>query len=1273
MAVSASAGSGKTTVLVERFIRILLENPGIDIRSVVAITFTNKAAAEMLRRITEEVEKRLLKAAPGSADKRNLDRIRQKLTAARISTIHGFCSSLLRDYPVEAGIAPGFGIITEGESARLRRQCIRLALEEHLQSDDDKIQTLSLFRDYGKNTVQNTLEYLLQAKKEILPDIISYYQSHHDEEILQDISGRIIETVLPEWKKTLSILLDTGQLLQQYIPEQNQSAKKTKSMATLIQNMPVARAALQDILEQLHSIPPQSPMYRHLCILLESMNRAWNFIYLFYKGTDKAEPRIQGLTQDLQNILPSFLPGIQKAFDQLKPFSKKNGSKCIMALQYGDMHIQQEYQAIYSGRILAGIAHRAADLFSAAKRKQNLLDPDDMQFLALQLLEIPDIRKRVRAGLRYLMIDEFQDTNFRQYELTRHLVKALNEDASAQDSVNLYIVGDGKQSIYGFRSADVRVFTQAKQDIKNANHNSGMAQLAYTLPDNSLTGNESERHGLISLSVTFRLLPGIVAFVNKVHTSIMPPKAKGYEVEYEPMICARYPQGVYQSPMPGKISILLAPRKSAGKTQKTIDIHQPDEADLLADTIQQILSTEQKLSWDESAQTHISKPLEFKDIAILFARRTRLAPLLAALRARNIPCIVHGGSGFYNSTEITDFRIYLSFLHTPSNSIACAALLRSPFFSISDDDMLKAAQCKGTHFWEKFCSYAGSVQEAQNTPNQWLIQRAVSILTELIPLAQRISLPILLHLMMDKSAWTLYAAKQPQGKQMLANAEKLLAIARHTEGQGFRNLHDFVEDLERAAQEDDKEPEAMPDPNANAVNLMTIHASKGLEFPVIALYDSNPSKAGSTDRNIPVNMNGIGLPAIRTLVAVGAHEMGPSVLGHSIRLQAYQAEAAEKKRLLYVALTRAKDRLIISGSGSPVPGSFLHMIQQGVPEIDFNAVYGNSEYQIPVDLSILDQENTSTHSGTLSISVHIAPESDSNHISAPAIEIATQSTAPTQTLLLFDTVPYQRKDEYYSASQIMIAQRSTQEFIRRYVLGLNDQAQPDSENPAIPDHHDDTLPEELSNDSKHTPARLNGTVIHGILEHIPAWLRPDGQVDEDLLKESFHTVIRSLKDPDITIDAFDSGLQQCRRIANTQLLQRYNPQLANSKREYRLTMPVDQDFFVSVFDMLIQDEKGDYEVWDWKTNYCNSAEHMDELLQEYKVQLTLYLYICALCFPAQTTLKARLLFTRMARPGAADMEWSRTMILSREQALEQGKELMESLHTIRSLYGRTDE
>ena len=835
--VTAGAGSGKTTVLVERYLKILREGNVKSPREIVAITFTEKAAAEMKERIIKELSPQ--ETREGIEQNDPLQRFREDMGSAHISTVHAFCSRVLREFPFQAGVPANFNIIQGIDQKLLLQQTIKNTLKEIATdtADRHRAELTRLLQRYGGQQKLVDFFFAMVNQRDIIEHLIrEIYDDRNTSNIREDWeqSARI------ELMATIDQLMSEINIVE-FIPCLNTVLKVAKGKKA---------EETKKLTEQLESLYEQNP----------------------------DSPEVQNLLKDIADLITtqddnirttSFLPkSIDRTeiMDQIKflePTAKKIKDLPTLEKDKRDRvetdredEIDDDF-LIDTTRDLLTLYERILTEYQNAKLSQGKLDFSDLQIKTRDLLKSNEgIRQELVSRHKYYMIDEYQDTNELQYNLVMWLTNKLK-------NANLFIVGDPKQSIYAFRGADVSIFEKTREKI-------------------------AENGGLdISLTENFRSLSMIIAFVNYFFPRLMGAgSGNKFEVPYKSLTKARPTQP------DGSVEFLFG-TKDEGTTNESL---------LIAHHIKNMKLNEEPV-WARKNAKEAERPIAYGDIAILIQSRTHLPNIEHALLEADVPYLTTGGIGFYQRQEIYDIWNYLNFLNDPiENQASLVGILRGPAFGISDTELYEISLQAETNFWEKAQVYQGCTDN---------LKPAVATLKKHIEIAHRMSVNQLILTIVNETGMigTLQTGKQ--GQQRWANYQKLLEFARNFDAdEDKQTLTDFIEFLDILIDEEPREGQAPMEPSANAVEIMTIHAAKGKQFPVVILPCLD--RRGQTDRE----------PFIDDTLGIGFSPLSPKkdyektapAIVERMKERANAKAIAEKKRVLYVGTTRAEDRLILSGS-----------------------------------------------------------------------------------------------------------------------------------------------------------------------------------------------------------------------------------------------------------------------------------------------------------------------------------------------------------------------
>jgi ATP-dependent helicase/nuclease subunit A len=823
LSVTAGPGSGKTTVLVERYLEIL-RTQKVSVDNIVAITFTNRAANEMRQRVRKKIDA-LLRETSGN-ERQTWLRHKRELEAAVITTIHGFCSRLLHEFPVEANIDPQFVLLDEHQSAMMLEAVVEEALTDAIHHGHEKIVLMT----------QGATRAVLAAA------LVELYRRYRGEGLSLEAIEKLSAANHATEAEYVAAFKALESAMADLIAARGLSRDAERKRGKAAEEWPV----LREILSQ----PPTDQTIAAYCQSIEDL---W-----------EARPR-KGSTPVIERL--DELLWDAKSSDRLR-----GRVPCL-----GFDLLAKDY-ALALLKLLREIDRR----LEAEKQRMSVLDFDDLQLRTLQLLERPEVLIRVTERYRFFLVDEFQDTNSLQRDLMNRL--ALGRGA------NLFIVGDRKQSIYGFRGADVDVFSEMTAAIVKAG---GAPQ---------------------PLHLNFRSQKPLIDSFNFLFARIFTARAEvpttelgqlGF-VAHEPSVAERAAE--HQPPLIElMVSVLPESKTSAVESEEGADESDPlgaheRDAEQVAARIR---------SLEDSGR-------EYKDFAILLRAFSGVWTYEGALRRAGIPYLTVQGKGFYQREEITDLIQLLRFLDNTTDELALSAVLRSPLGGISDNALL-ALRCapRVTDVGDPERLRRRNLRRALRSHREIqfideaeheALDRVAAWLDSLIARRHRYSISELLRFAVASSEFTVVIAANFDGAQRVANVEKLFRLAEQFEKSGYL-IRDFVHYVEEFEAIGGRESEGQMDESANVVRLMTIHQAKGLEFPVVIIPDlhreQKPRDAWyALDRHKGFSVR----------VPDGRGQAVRGSLFNHLRQRARWREEFESMRLLYVAATRAEDCLILSGA-----------------------------------------------------------------------------------------------------------------------------------------------------------------------------------------------------------------------------------------------------------------------------------------------------------------------------------------------------------------------
>ncbi len=842
LAVTAGAGAGKTRTLVARYLSLLAD--GLDLRAIVAITFTKKAAREMRNRVREEIRRYLTRDTLSAAERRRWQGYYQQLDAARIGTIHSLCAEILRRHPAIVGIDPRFSMLEEGDMALLQVRAVEAALAWAANTHD----VAPIFESFTEQALKSLIGSLLRQRLDVTTVL----------ETLPDASSAERSSLWTIWEPILIAPIQAF----------------------------LADARVQDSLATLRTLRADGTLSRAEAAddaLVPDLKRALDHIDALFEAQAAGDwPEVSRHLAPLRENLK--LKGRKGNWAPADPKAAIRSLRDSYAATLEDL-VKQGVDLALDHRLAVDILPNLLRLYTNAlarydhaKQQLQALDFDDLEATALYLLKRhPDVRAYWQQEVAALLVDEFQDTNARQ----RDLVRALNGGAQ-----RLFLVGDGKQSIYRFRGADVTVFREERQAIA------------------------AEGLGL-QLATSYRAHCGLVKALNALLKPVLGTEEDPDRPYIEPFAPLQpYRDDPAQGLEPPFVELQLAVgSKSAGALNRA--------AQVLSARIAEIVNREEITLEDRDAATgeRVSRALDYGDIAILCRASTSFSTYENALEAADIPYLTISGRGFYDRPEVRDLLNALTALADPTDDLALAGLLRSPAIGLSDmalyrlrDQQRSAA---GTSLWVMLQRDDLALLENEAP---WA-HRAADLIRALHSMVGRAPVANVLKAFIDRTA---YGAMLLRHGEMRAanNISKLLDDA---QASGVVSVNAFLAMLGELRDVAPREGEARA-LATGAVQIMTVHQAKGLQFPITVLGDA--ARGSFSPRGLLIDdILGIIPPYSEERVswaADGVRQVN-QVTSLAYRLahaREQEQETAESDRLLYVAATRVQELLMVNGTVS---------------------------------------------------------------------------------------------------------------------------------------------------------------------------------------------------------------------------------------------------------------------------------------------------------------------------------------------------------------------
>ena len=820
--VSAAAGSGKTAVLVQRIISMVMdEMHPLDIDRLLVVTFTNAAAAEMRERVGAAIEAALEKDPYNQHLQRQLTLVHN----AQITTIDSFCIRILRDHFHKIDLEPGFRIADEGELKLLREDVCEAVLEEFYEKADPEFLRFADSYSQAKNDLQI---------KEMVLKLFHYSESYPWPEEWLESCVQQYEAADEEALEQKPWMQDFLSYMKVRVGDLIRAQEHLLDLTRDVDGPYMYEASVQDDLYQLYALQECEHFSQWQAAItginFKNIGRAKK-----YEGSEQKKDAVKS--------------GRDRIKDQIVKWKKTIFASPL------ETQLQRLNQTSGMVRMLVLVTQAFAKRFALEKQQKNMLDFSDVEHYALRVLVDPVTKELTETALEYqqqyqeVMIDEYQDSNYVQ----ETLLTAVSGVKNGRE--NLFMVGVVKQSIYRFRLARPELFMEKYQHF---------------------SVEESSRQR-IDLHRNFRSRREVVDAVNDIFYPLMGQDIGnvGYDAEAALYAGAVFPE--YEKPECCKPELLLVPMDGSSAERRE------QEAFAVAGRIRQMIDAQQ------------IPGLELKDIVILLRSMSGWAEVYQnVFEQEGIPLIVSSKTGYFSASEVQTVLSLLRVLDNPNQDIPLAAVMKSYFGKFTSDEMAQLrAVNPGMPFFQCVQQYV-----SDESAKAELAEKVARFYAMLQQYRRRIPYtPIhrLLQEILDESGYRNYVTALPAGEQRRANLDMLMEKAVAYEQTSYHGLFHFIRYIDRLMKYDIDYGEAeIISEQENAVRLMSIHKSKGPEFGIgLKWFDCEKRTKANT-------------------------------LIHQIfSMEAKRENLGEELRVLYVALTRAKEKLILAGSCKlPEEGQF---------------------------------------------------------------------------------------------------------------------------------------------------------------------------------------------------------------------------------------------------------------------------------------------------------------------------------------------------------------
>ena len=849
--VSAAAGSGKTAVLVERIItRLTKDASPLDVDQLLIVTFTEAAAAEMKERISAALEQ----ALEQNPENLHLRKQATLIHSAKIMTIHSFCLSVIRDYFHTIDLDPGFRIAEEGELKLLRQDVVKEVLERHYESGEADF--LTFVENFAVGREDSSLEGLIIQ-------LYDFSRSYPEPEVWLEACKEVYYEGLQE----TSFLMQT---LKKYVDD---------CLAGIKADMNRAREIC------LASGGPY--MYESTIDadweLIQPLYRAENFSerYFAFQKMGEWSRMKANRDKDVDAYLAEYVKNLRKKW------------KTELERMQTDYYFQslEEMQSDFARCIpvvdtLIELVKEFAVSFREKKTDSNLLDFDDMEHLAVEILTrkedgklVPsEVAEELQDQFEEVMIDEYQDSNLIQETILRSVSR------ESRGEHNLFMVGDVKQSIYRFRLSRPELFME-KFDTYD------------------LEKGPKQR---IDLHKNFRSRKEVLDSVNYIFRQIMMRNLG--EIDYDDKaalyVGAEYPEN------PGCETEVLVLNTELKKYDRSIKASKQEmEARMIASRIRKLIAEQKVLD----KKTGKLRPARYSDIVILTRSVKGIADIFVQeLNREGIPAFSGTKEGYFATQEIGVLLDYLRVLDNRKQDIPLAAVLMSAFCGLNEQEMavIRSSEAFEIPFYQAVENY---LENGENTVICEKLKHCYGKMNDFREIVPYTPIHELLRSILTQTGYGQFISAMPGGAQRAANVEMLITKAQAFQSSSYKGLFHFVRYIEQLQKfEVDYGEASLEDEQSDTVRVMTIHKSKGLEFPIVFVAGTG-KKFNVTDLAGQVIIHarmGVGMD----VVDLDRRTKIPSLVKKVIQKEAKLDNLGEELRVLYVALTRAKEKLIITGT-----------------------------------------------------------------------------------------------------------------------------------------------------------------------------------------------------------------------------------------------------------------------------------------------------------------------------------------------------------------------
>lgn len=1161
--VSAAAGSGKTAVLVERIVnRICADNPPVDIDRMLVVTFTKAAAAEMRERVSRAIDS-LKEQKP---DDENLQRQSTLVHNALITTIDSFCLFVVQNNFAQLNLDPDFRIGDQAELKLMLKDVLAQVFEDNYAREDNEA-FINLIDTYSKGRNDS-------AVRQMVEDI--YYKAGSSSWPRKWMNSllRLYDIKSAKQLEDSEIIKEIVDYSRVLLEEAVQELTMAKDLASAIPGLEKYALTLSEDIALFDGMADVTG-YVGMQEFLNKISFGRIAVIRKFDGDEKKKERVK-----------SMRDAAKKKVDGIKQ-------------KYFGMSIELMYEQLERQRPfvkeLIRLSLEFYDAMEAVKTRKRVFDFSDIEHFALRILVDEQTLEPTETACEFskhfeeIMIDEYQDSN----QVQEDILTAISREH--QGVGNMFMVGDVKQSIYRFRMARPELFMEKY---------------------NTYTSDDSA-HQRIDLHKNFRSRNEVLDFTNDIFYKIM--AADLGNVQYDDD-AALYPGASYPDETM-RPELLLVDYKDE-ELSEIIEDEDGDkvqiEALLIANRIRSLM--ENGMVTDK--KTGQLRAVQYRDIVILSRSVATWGNTVAAvLKDCDIPAHVESNTGYFSSYEIQVILSMLRILDNPLQDIPMAAVLASPIVGMDDEEL---AQIRSAFKGVSFAQAALSAMAGEDGYEDEKLKAFALVFERLRGAVADTPIHELLYMMLDETGFYRYASAMPAGKRRRQNIDMLIEMAAAYEKTSYKGLFHFVRyiDIQQKYEIDYGEADTAGE-NDDVVRIMTIHKSKGLEFPVVFVSGLGKGFNTQDTKSDLVIHEKLGLGLVEKTKSPRTKR--PSLIRNEIESRIKRENLGEELRVLYVALTRAKEKIILTGGLSNAQKSFDKYrgnVNANQP-ISFGQREGAGCYLdwiIPAMLSYPDKYTVSTVDAA-EFAARTAMDMAANDISKMQLVKQISKADETKVKKLAEGFDF----EYAYASDITKKSKySVSELKHDSMVEKYDSTEREAERPKflleeketyVPDFaRDDDEAGSASNESKKpknaagvNPGALRGTAVHRVMECLDFKSLCDIDTKDHVAVSAFvkKSMDEMLKKGLITDDMY--------RLTRPKLIEQFvssDVAARMAQADKRGDLFKEKPFVMDYEGVLVQGiidvfwlENDKIVLLDYKTDRVNAAK---ELIDRYNTQLKLY-------------------------------------------------------------------